>query len=69
MKTIPNPSCYGCLGTGKIVGFGMTGNECMCVVRCYECEEPIAWEHDDECKPTLCETCKDKRLLTMNTAF
>lgn len=28
---IPNPNCYGCLGTGRIQGFGHHGEHCICL--------------------------------------
>lgn len=50
-------SCYGCLGTGRLVGFGSRGELCPCVARCYACDEVIVWAHDDERPPQYCATC------------
>lgn len=58
MNTIAAPDCYGCLETGRIVGFGCSGLKCPCVALCEECGEAIAYDHgDDEWKPDLCEAC------------
>jgi hypothetical protein len=50
-------SCYGCLGTGRLVGFGSRGEPCPCVARCFACDEVIVWAHDDERAPKFCAAC------------
>lgn len=30
-EPMPNPDCYGCLGTGAIKGFGHDGERCDCI--------------------------------------
>lgn len=58
-KTLGSIDCYGCNGTGKVIGWGdMHGRECLCVAHCLDCDEPFAWEHDDEVPPRLCDACK-----------
>jgi hypothetical protein len=57
-ESIAAPGCYLCDGTGKIRGFGKShGKTCPCVATCFECEAPIAWEHDDSPRPTECADC------------
>lgn len=42
---MPDPNCYGCLGTGKIVGFGRSGKRCPCT-ECHGCGGEVT--HTDE---------------------
>ncbi len=53
----PDPDCYGCLGTGRIVGFGMTGAPCRCVPVCQSCGRAFTYEHDGEPAPAECGAC------------
>lgn len=58
MDTLASPHCYGCNGSGKIDGFGMSGERCMCVAECESCCEPFAWGHDDQYPPRECPSCR-----------
>lgn len=67
-------SCYGCLGSGRIVGFATNGAECSCT-RCTVCDEHVDADTldrdlDDEgrgvavcprCRGELAET-RDERM-------
>lgn len=57
-RTMASAGCYGCLGTGVMQGFGMQGGKCACVATCFDCDEPFAWERDDERAPRLCPGCR-----------
>lgn len=52
---IPDPSCYGCLGTGKIQGFGQQGKTCPCTT-CHGCGEPA--DHVEEGR-AYCSECDE----------
>jgi hypothetical protein len=39
----PDPSCYGCLGTGELQGFGHQGEPCHCKFTCDR--------HESICEP------------------
>ena len=56
-------SCYGCNGTGLIdwPASRVHGAECLCVAVCGDCDEYIAWGHDDECAPELCDECRKEQ--------
>ena len=55
---LASEGCYGCRGTGKMVGFGCDGRPCPCVAVCENCDEPFAWSHDDERAPRECPSCR-----------
>lgn len=50
--------CYLCQGTGKIDGFGHAGHRCLCIATCDECGGDVAWLHDDERAPKVCNECR-----------
>ena len=54
-----DPHCYGCLGTGKIVGFGNTGKTCPgCIGCCEGCGSDFEWwELGEETCPAQCPEC------------
>jgi hypothetical protein len=64
--------CYSCLGTGKIVGFGYTGQQCPCVAQCYHCDALIPQSDYDEGVPRRadgvpsCEACRTAIALEDN---
>jgi hypothetical protein len=35
----PDPDCYGCLGTGILKGFGVSGTPCHCKYNCERHEQ------------------------------
>ncbi len=58
-KYLAEEGCYGCHGTGFIVWARVPPNtKCSCVAACSDCDEPFAWEHDDEHPPKYCPKCE-----------
>ena len=58
--TKPISDCYGCMGTGKIVGFGHDGSRCLCLDRnyCSECGYDTGVEREEPGDYLICRDCE-----------
>jgi hypothetical protein len=62
LKPYASEGCYGCKGTGRVVGFGADGLQCPCIRYCNNCDElvlAVLIEADDPMpKQFCCQTCR-----------